>query len=94
MKIGDKIIWCSDSNFDDMTNIREGIITRLKNRDLVWVDNHHAAEDCILWDYVWPAEAREEIETIMIERGKLRQAYESSMKLVYTLVNKYSESRS
>ncbi|MCY1300614.1 hypothetical protein D9M70_501880 [compost metagenome] len=40
--------------------------------------------------YLFPLHAKEQVETVLAERGKLRKAYDDSIALVYRLNNAYS----
>ncbi len=87
MKIGDEIIWCY--NYEEGP-ICKGTVTKVSGADLVYVDQHHKAEDCIYQYLCWPAEAEEELKTIIAQRAALKKAFDDSMALVYQLRNKHS----
>ena len=87
MKIGDQIIWCFDY---EAGPVRKGTVTKVSGADLVYVDQHHKAEDCIYQYLCWPAEAEEELKTIIAQRAALKKAFDDSMALVYQLRNKHS----
>lgn len=89
MKTGDKVVYISDWVYGP---IREGTLTKV-GKELVFVDHHHAPEDCIFRHFVFPYEAKENIEAILKERRMLSEALDKSMTLVYQLGNKHSEWR-
>lgn len=85
-KIGDKILWCGQLTGPE--HIRSGTVTRVNEKhQLVWVDNEHAPEDCLMVAYVWPARVEAELRAILTERARLQKLADDSMKLLYELSN-------
>jgi hypothetical protein len=88
LTIGQQIIY---ENLDSTEFLKTGTITKISgNGDLVYVDNQHKAEECILTAFCWPIEAREELIAVITERNRLKKIYDDSMSLIYQLRNKYS----
>lgn len=87
LKVGDPIVWCVNDLVDP--KIRSGTITKISPRETwCWVDGHHKAEDCVAYEYVFPASAKDELIKILEERRALKKAYDDSIGLIYKLRNR------
>jgi hypothetical protein len=88
-KVGDEICWAQ--SLEEPDSIRRGTITKVRTEyadvQLVFVDGHHAAEDCLYSQYCWPARVLEKVKEIIYKRAELLKAYKDSMKLVFELRN-------
>ena len=87
MKIGDKIVY---GELDGQSPLKDGIITKVsadKDHDYIWINNQHKPEDCIHKAYVFPIAYKSRLESIIIERQRLKAAYDESVKWIYQLRN-------
>lgn len=87
ISVGAKIVYCG--NLEDPSTIKEGTVTRYSvPNGLVWIDNHHLAEDCIYTAYCWPARVKNELTAIVTETARLKKELADRMGLIYQLRNR------
>lgn len=81
---GQEVIVVHD--WDDVSSNRRGKVVKYRpQKDEIRIDN-----DWFHLAYVFPISAEQDIHKVQMERSRLKQVYNDSMKMVYELTNKRS----
>jgi hypothetical protein len=82
MKIGDKVIICSDMN--GPTDMKEYTVTKV-DKDTIQCGS---AENTFYSAFAWPVAYADELTAVLTERARLKKAFDDSFALCLQLRNK------
>ena len=89
LKIGESVLLCD--NTADIDSIRTVKLVKIADEQGILTAKVKAAKLESFWVYVsalYPSEVEQELRELVIERSKLKQAFDDSLSLVYKLRNK------